>query len=165
MKVLHVTQGYYPAIGGTERVIQRISEELVHRYGDEVTVFTTNCHSGEAFYDPTRPRMATGWENIAGVAIRRFPVRARISRLFKRPQWYAFRLRLPFNQYLRALAQGPIVPGLQRAMRECETDLIAASSFPLRHMFKSLRAAEDRGLPCVFIGGLHRRMTGAFSAP
>ena len=48
----HVTQGYSPAIGGTERVIQRLSEELVRTYGDEVTAFTTNCFSGEAFYDP-----------------------------------------------------------------------------------------------------------------
>lgn len=165
MRVLHVTQGYYPAIGGTERVIQRISEELVRRYGDEVTVFTTNCYSGEAFYDPKRPRMATGWERAAGVAIRRFPVRARVSRLFQRPQWYAFRLRLPFNQHLRALAQGPIVPGLQNAMYECETDLIAASSFPLLHMFKALRTAEKRDIPCVFIGGLHPEDDWGFQRP
>ena len=29
MRVLHVTQGYWPAMGGTELVIQRVSEELV----------------------------------------------------------------------------------------------------------------------------------------
>src|SRR5262249_5980128 len=41
LRILHVVQGYAPAIGGTERVVQRLSEEIVRQYGDEVTVFTT----------------------------------------------------------------------------------------------------------------------------
>lgn len=165
MRVLHVTQGYYPAIGGTERVIQRVSEELVRRYRDDVTVFTTNCYSGEAFYDPRGARMATGWETRSGVAIRRFPVRARLSRLFHRPQRIAFRFNLPLNQHLRTLAQGPIMPGLRRAMLDRPTDLIAASSFPLLHMLTALRVAELRGLPCVFIGGLHPQDEWGFQRP
>ena len=47
LRVLHVVQGYAPAVGGTERVIQRLSEELVARYGDEVTVFITNIDAVE----------------------------------------------------------------------------------------------------------------------
>ncbi len=155
MRILHVTQGYAPAIGGTERVIQRLSEELVRRYGDEVTVFTTNCFSGEAFYDPASRRMPVGLERIAGVAVRRFAVQARVSRLFQRPQRLAFRLNLPFNQHLRTLAQGPIVRGLRRAMLDVPVDLIVASSFPLLHMQTSVRVARARKLPCVLIGGLH----------
>ena len=155
MRILHVTQGYSPAVGGTERVIQRLSEELVRGYGDEVTVFTTNCFSGEAFYAPASRRMPVGSEEIAGVAIRRFPVWARVSRLFQRPQRLAFRLNLPLNQHLRTLAQGPIMRGLRKAMLEVPTDLIVASSFPLLHMQTSLRVARTRRLPCILIGGLH----------
>ena len=69
MKVLHVVQGYFPAIGGTDHLIQRVSEELVLQFSDEVTVFTTNCYSSEAFSTPWMPRMAHGWEEINGVHV------------------------------------------------------------------------------------------------
>ena len=72
MKILQVTQGYWPAIGGTELLIQRVSEELVQQFGDEVTVFTTNCFNGEGFFNPALPRLPAGSEEIRGVRIRRF---------------------------------------------------------------------------------------------
>jgi hypothetical protein len=73
LRILHVVQGYAPAIGGTERVVQRLSEEILRQYGDEVTVFTTDAFSAEAFPRPSLPRMAPGWETRNGVHIRRFP--------------------------------------------------------------------------------------------
>ncbi len=165
MKILHVTQGYFPAIGGTELLIQRVSEELVRQFGDEVTVFTTNCYNGEAFFIPKSPCLPTGWEEINGVRVRRFPVRSRISQFFRFPQSVAYRLGLPANQYLRALAQGPIIPGLSKAIREHPADIIAASSFPLLHMFAALKGAEKTGRPCVFQGGLHPQDTWGFERP
>jgi len=69
MNILHVVQGYTPAIGGTEWLIQHISEELVHSFGDNVTVFTTNCYNGEGFWNPKLPRMSTGSEIINGVRV------------------------------------------------------------------------------------------------
>ena len=165
MNVLHVTQGYAPGIGGTELVIQRVSEELVRRHDDRVTVFTTNCFNGEAFFNPGLPRMNAGWEGLNGVRVRRFAVSSRISQRCRGPQSLAYRLRLPFNQYLRALASGPIVPGLRRAIAEWPGDVIAASSFPLLHMFSALRAATETGRPCVLIGGLHPDDPWGFERP
>jgi glycosyltransferase involved in cell wall biosynthesis len=155
MRVLHVTQGYWPALGGTELLIQRVSEELVHRFGDDVTVFTTNCYNGEGFFDPSLPRMPAGWEEINGVRIRRFEVRSRISQCARRVPALAYRLRLPLNQYLRALSSGPVISGLGDAIRQDPADVIAASSFPLLHMFAAARAACATGRPCVLHGGLH----------
>jgi glycosyltransferase involved in cell wall biosynthesis len=155
MRILHVTQGYTPAIGGTEWLMQRLSEELVLQFQDEVTVFTTDCFNGEAFFNPRLPKMTTGWEEIHGVHVRRFPVRSRISQVARFAQSPAYHLNLPGNEWLRAVAGGPIVPGLERAIREYPADLIAASSFPLLHMFASLRAAAKTSRPCVFLGGLH----------
>lgn len=155
MKILHVTQGYFPGIGGTEWLIQRVSEELVRQFGDEVTVFTTNCFNGEGFFNPQLPRLSMGWEEINGVKVRRFPVHSRISQIFRRPQVLGYRLRLPFNEYLRALSGGPIIPGLTRAIREFPADIIAASSFPLLHMFAAVRCARETGRPCILYGGLH----------
>jgi glycosyltransferase involved in cell wall biosynthesis len=165
MKILHVTQGYFPAIGGTELLIQRVSEEMVRQFGDEVTVFTTNCYNGEAFFTPKARCLPIGWEERNGVRVRRFPVRSGISRLLRLPQVVAYRLGLPGNQYLRAFAQGPIISGLSKAIREYPADIIAASSFPLLHMFAALQGAEKTGRPCVFQGGLHPQDSWGFERP
>ncbi len=165
MRILHVTQGYAPAIGGTEWLIQRISEELVRQFGDEVTVFTTNCYSGEAFYTPRLPRLPAGWSELNGVRVRRFPVRSRLSQLIRLLQGPAHRLRLPGNQHLRAWSGGPLVPGLARAIAEHPADVIAASSFPLLHMFAALRGAQQSGRPVVLHGGLHPDDRWGFDRP
>jgi glycosyltransferase involved in cell wall biosynthesis len=155
MKILHVTQGYYPSIGGTEWMIQRVSEELVSQFGDEVTVFSTNCYNGEGFLNPKLPRLPVGESVINGVTIRRFPVRSRVSHFLWKLQRIAYLSHLPFNQYLRAWAQGPLVPGLKKSIREFDADVIGSSSFPLMHMFVSLQAARETGRPCIFMGALH----------
>lgn len=165
LRLLHVTQGYFPGIGGTERLVQRLSEELVRQFGDEVTVFTTNCFSGEAFNRPELPRMPVGTEERGGVRVRRFPVRARLSRLLERPQSFAYRHRLAGSQHLRTAYQGPIVPGLGRAIRAQPADVVAATSFPLLHMATALRAAGASGRPCVFYGGLHPDDDWGFGRP
>jgi glycosyltransferase involved in cell wall biosynthesis len=165
VKVLHVTQGYYPTIGGTEWLIQRISEELVHQYGDEVTVFTTNCYNGEGFFNPSLPHFPVGYEELNGVSVRRFPVLSRVSRTLRKPQQIAYNLNLPLNQYLRLWAQGPIVSGLKSSIRKFPADIIAASSFPLMHMFVSLKAAQQSHRPCVLHGGLHPQDGWGFDRP
>lgn len=165
MKILHVTQGYAPARGGTEWLIQRISEELVRQFGDEVTVFTTNCYNSEGFFKPHLPRLPIGWETINGVRVRRFPVHSRVSQLLRIPQALAYRLNAPGNQYLRALSGGPIIPGLSRAIAEFPADVIAASSFPLLHMFAARRGAQAGHRPCVLIGGLHPQDAWGFQRP
>jgi len=165
MKVLHVVQGYTPAIGGTEWLIQRISEELACRYGDEVTVFTTNCYNGEGFLKPKLPRMPVGWEQINGVRVRRFPVQSRVSQILRGPQWIAYRMGLPYEQYLRTWAQGPLIPGLKKEIRDFPADLIVASSFPLLHMYSALSGAAESNRPCVLHGAIHPQDGWGFQRP
>ena len=155
MQILTVTQGYFPTIGGVEWLVQRVSEELVRQFDDQVTVYTTNCYNGEGFFNPKVPRLPAGWETLNGVNIRRFPVRSRISQWMRLPQAIAYRLHLPYNEYLRAIASGPIVPGLGAAIRKTPADVVMAASFPLLHMHTALRAAHATGRPCVLVGGLH----------
>jgi len=155
LRILHVVQGYAPAIGGTERVVQRLSEEILRQYGDEVTVFTTDAFSAEAFPRPSLPRMAAGWETRNGVRIRRFPVWRTPGALLNVVQGVAFRWNLPFNEHLRTWYGGPIIPLLSHAIRKFPADVVAASSFPLLHMYDALRGAHRGGKPCIFVGGLH----------
>jgi glycosyltransferase involved in cell wall biosynthesis len=142
-------------MGGTELVIQRVSEELVSRFHDEVTVFTTDCFSGEAFFNRHLPRMPVGSEEHNRVRIRRFHVESRLSGIVRRLQGPVWRYRLPGNEYLRTLSQGPRIRGLRHEIAAFPSDVIAASSFPLMHMFDTLAAARRASRPCVLIGGLH----------
>lgn len=165
MRVLHVTQGYWPGRGGTELVMQRVSEELVSRHGCDVTVLTTNCLNGEGFFDPKQPVLPTGLSTHHGVTIERFPVRSARGAFWRRVQAPAWRFRLPGNAYLRAWASGPLAPKLSQAISAARPDVFAASSFPLLHMFDTARAALAQGKYPVLIGGLHPDDHWGFDRP
>ena len=81
MRVLHVVQGYTPAIGGTERVIQKVSEKMVQRHRDDVTVFTTTAYNCELFWRRDQPELPAGEEVINGVRVRRYRVFNRFNEL------------------------------------------------------------------------------------
>lgn len=155
MKILQVVQGYQPARGGTEWLVQRVSEELVRGHGDEVTVFTTNCYNGEGFWNPSRPRMATGVSEINGVRVERFAVRARLSQALRPLQKLFFSLGLPGHDWMRTWFGGPVIPGLRGKVAATEADVVSAASFPLLHMFDALAGARRSGRPAVLTGCIH----------
>jgi glycosyltransferase involved in cell wall biosynthesis len=155
MKILHIVQGYSPAIGGTEYLIQKISETLTQQFGDEVTVFTSNCYNGEGFWNPRLPKMETGVSEINGVKIHRFPVRSRLSQSIRPIQKIFFQLHLPYNDWLRTYFGGPIIPNLSQHIADFPADVVAASSFPLLHMFDALKGAKKSNKALVFHGGIH----------
>jgi len=165
MKVLHVLQGYPPAMGGTEQAFAHISEELVRQFEDDVTVFTTNCYGGDAFNRFGLKRMRAGQEVIKGVKVFRFRVLRLVSWLLKLPQFLAYKLKLPADQWLRTLYQGPIIAGLVKKIRKSDADLVVASSFPLLHMYTALKAAKKSGKRIIFAGGLHPEDQWSFDRP
>lgn len=165
MNILHVVQGYTPAIGGTERLIQRVSEKLVERYGDAVTVYTTTAYNCELFWRRDQPQLPAGLETINGVSVRRFPVFNRFNRL----RWFlaggAYKFGLPFNDWFRAFYNGPLIPGMTAAIARSGADLVAASSFPLLHMHYALWGGRRARLPVVFYGGIHTADPFGFDRP
>lgn len=165
MKILHVSQGYFPAVGGTEWLMTRLSEELVRLYEDDVTVFTTNCFGGDAFYKPGLPVMPVGDEDMAGVHIRRFPVARQISLIFHIIQYLFLRLNWSVPQTIKLYGDGPIIPRLESSIRAFPADIVAASSFPLLHMFSTIKAAHKSNRPCIYFGGLHPEDRGGFGWP
>lgn len=165
MKVLHVVQGYHPAVGGTELLIQKVSEKLVHRFGDEVTVFTTTGYNAEAFYTPSAPTMPPGVERVNGVTVKRFPAFNRLGPCLKWLQEGAFHLRLPFNQVLRALYGGPISLRMPLAIARFRGDVVAASSFPLLHMQYAVLGRRFNQTATVLVGGIHPEDPWGFDRP
>jgi glycosyltransferase involved in cell wall biosynthesis len=71
MKILHVTQNYFPSVGGPQYIVKHLSEKLIEYYGDNVEVCTTNSYYGpEAkFFKKIEPAV----ETIDGVKISRLP--------------------------------------------------------------------------------------------
>ena len=155
MDILHVVHGYYPAFGGSERLIQRVSENLHGTFKDRVTVFTADGYNNELFVDPSQPRLPATVSELNGITVRRFAVFNRLGKPLYHLQRLAYLLHLPGNQYLRTLYNGPILLGLRQAVETAECDIVAAAAFPLLHMFTTLKACQHSQKPLVFIGALH----------
>jgi glycosyltransferase involved in cell wall biosynthesis len=165
MKVLHVVQGYFPAIGGTERLIQMVSEKLVANHGDEVTVFTTPAYNCELFWRTDQPSLPVGEETIRGVRVRRYPVCNRLNRLRRKLSDFTTRYKLPRSDYFRTLFGGPIIPGLTQEIARFKADMVAASSFPLMHMYYAVEGSRLGRKPVVLHGGIHISDAWGFERP
>lgn len=165
MKILHVVHGYTPAIGGTEYLIQKISENLVKLYQDEVTVYTTTAYNCELFWRRDQPQLPVGTEQINGVTVHRFPVFNRFNRLRYLAAGTTYKLGLPYNDWLRTLQNGPLMPGMTRRIAQAPVDIIAGSSFPLLHMQYMHWGGRKSGKPVVFHGGIHTADPYGFERP
>lgn len=155
MKILHVAHGYSPSVGGTQTMVQQISERLVADYGDEVTVFTTVAYNNAYFWDRSQPALSPGTEWINGVKVVRFAVFNRFGRWRLNLARVAHKLRLPGEDWLRGMYFGPIVPGLTQTISKSSAQVIMASAFPLLHMHNALAGGQRAGIPVTYMGALH----------
>ncbi len=74
MRILHVTQRYLPAIGGSELHLAELSTRLAAD-GHAVTVVTTDALDFELFWNAGARRITETESLIDGVRVLRFPVR------------------------------------------------------------------------------------------
>lgn len=165
MKILHVVHAYWPAVGGTEFLVQQVSEYLANDAKEDVTVFTTFAYNTALFTDPHAPSLPVEKqeETLNGVKVRRFPVRNRWGRLLYFLQYVFYRLRLWGNGRLRMLFYGPISPLMKKAIKNSEADIIAAAPFPLNH---TNYVFKNRGKkPVVLIGCIHTADRHGFTNP
>jgi glycosyltransferase involved in cell wall biosynthesis len=165
MKVLCVVQGYAPSVGGSQWLTQQVAEHLVRDYGDQVTVYTTVAADLEHFHRREAPGLPAGVTTLNGVTVRRFPVFNHLRLLRRGLASLAYRLRLPFNDWLRTLESGPLVPGLRRAVAASDADVVFAMSFPLCHMYDALHGGRRAGIPVVLMGALHTGNPWGYDRP
>lgn len=155
MKILHVVHGYHPSTGGSQWLTKNLSEHLVSGYHDEVTVFTTVAYDTAYFWRSNEPSLPAGTEEINGVTVRRFPVFNRLNTLRMLIAGVAYRLRLPYNDWLRTVYNGPLIRGMSQAIADSGADIVFATAFPLMHMYYALAGARRAGIPIVFLGAIH----------
>ncbi len=154
MRVLHLSHGYPPAVGGSELVIAAFSERLAAR-GHDVTVVTTTAYTTQAFREPGTPTMEPGEERRGGVLVRRHPADPRLAPRLRRAQALAHRFHVPGNGVLRTLYDGPLAPGMLADALHEPADVIGATAFPLLHMHVAVAAGRARGIPVALFGALH----------
>ena len=146
MHVLFVLPRFFPYRGGYEDSRLAIAKYLVNN-GHQATVFTTVADDLESLWRPGFKTFPPGQFSLGGITIRRFPVSyspierysSRILGLAPGWRWKAQYWRPSFH-----------VPGLDRALRELEADVIHIG--PLPHngmMYTGLHAGELRKIPVV----------------
>lgn len=157
MHALHVVQGYFPWIGGSQRFFQEISERLVAA-GHRVTVATTDAGELEHFWAPGRRTVGPAEEVLQGVHVRRFPVRRRLERplafsLYRLGMAILSGLPLDTTPLLRRLARfTPTVPAFEEYLARSDGafDLLHGANITLDFMLApALDFACRRGIPFV----------------
>ncbi len=157
MRILHISQRYWPARGGAEVLLGEISGYLAAQ-GHQVTVATTDALDFELFWDSRRRRVAELEGTYQGVHIRRFPVRNLPGRMLtysalRRMLWLLSLARpLPVGLAARLSRFTPWVPALWRWLQTTDEpfDLVAGMNICFEPLIEAgLRFARRRGVPFV----------------
>ena len=159
MKVLHITQNYYPSFGGTQYMMKHVSEHLHSEYNDDVTVFTTNSLYGPN--NSTYKEIKEKESLINGITIKRFPFVKVHKPLVKFASKTSMRLSgkgLP--EMISTLSIGPFSASMKQAILETQADVICASSVHYRFADYGLyRRQTINQKPFVLYGALHLETT------
>jgi glycosyltransferase involved in cell wall biosynthesis len=154
MRLLHVTQRYPPAIGGAEKYIADLSEELASR-GHHVDVFTSR-----ALDFHTWKSELPASDCLNGVQVQRFHA-------MRRREWVWTILHFGLRNYWRTRARryeplilfggGPLSPGMFWAMaaRGRSYDLIHLNCLVYSHVAYGYWIARWLGVPVVITPHAH----------
>lgn len=155
MKILHVVQCYYPAVGGAEALAKNFSEQLANRHNDDVTVFTAAATKPAYFWRDEGEALPAGIETINNVTVRRFQVFRKFNYLRGLLARGMHRLRLPYNDRARTFEVGPLIFDLPDAIVQHNADVVMATTFPFKHMYDAVLGAKRANVPVVLIGAIH----------
>lgn len=155
MRILHLIQRYYPARGGAELHLEKISAYLAAA-GHEITIATSDALDFELFWDPGRRRVQTLTGTHSGVQIERFRVRhLPVSQLaypgIRRLLWLLSTIKpVPESLLLRLADYTPFVPELWRwaGAQDRPFDLVAAMTIVFEPFVAAgLKIARSQGIP------------------
>lgn len=142
LKILCITQRFFPAVGGAEKVVENYMDFLSKNHS--VTVFTTNAYDLKSFWDSRgKTVMRTEGKNYA---IKRFPI---LIPEKVNPTFY----NIPFT----ISSPGPFSPELWNSLLNTSEkfDLVIATAFPYDHIIPALLASKKYNIPLITIPHLH----------
>ena len=154
MRLLHVTHQYPPAIGGSEKYIADLSEELVRR-GHKVDVFTSRSLDYQSWRNELDP-----FEKRNGVNVYRFRSLER-----RAVQWWMlhygarkyWRTRARRHELLVFLGGGPLCPGMfaRLVSQVSRYDLVHLNCLVYAPVAYGYAAARRLGVPTVLTPHAH----------
>ncbi len=154
IKLLFVTHLFPPAIGGVELHIEHLSADLVKR-GYRVKVLTTNAYSTEAFFLGDKRRIGKPHEIIEGVEVERLGFKTFGSQVLRRLCVLAFRIKYPFDNWVRYLSFGPRNRGFIKRIMAHDADVIYAAPLPHLNLYYAYKAARRMKKPLIIIPSYH----------
>lgn len=163
MRLLHVTHQYWPALGGSERYMTDLSEELALR-GHAVDVFTTRSRDYRTWHSEL-----PSFERVGGVNVHRF------GSIERGPlAWRA--LHYGLSRYHRTGARryepfilwgnGPLSPRLflNVLWKARRYDLVHLNLLHYAHAAYGYWAAKSRGLPVAVTPHIHVEQEETYGA-
>ena len=117
MRIVHVTPGYWPGVGGTETHVQRVSEGLAAR-GHHVTVLTIRGHGATEALAPL------GSELVNSVHVIRFAENVLLERLVRLRGAYRLLGALKRQHQARMILRGPLSLLLFLKLLRCNADIV-----------------------------------------
>ena len=155
MRILHVSQNYFPSVGGPQYTMKHVSEKLVSYYGDHVEVCTTNSMYGPEtkLFKKIEPAI----ETIEQVQVKRLP--------FNR--WHYPLIELAGKVHGKATGKplppaitkyrwGLDSPAMNKMMAETDADVIMATTIIYNFADYPLwRLKTKNPKPFVLYGAIH----------
>jgi len=143
MKILCVTQRYYPVVGGAENLIKTYLDFLALEH--DITVFTSNSLSLDSFWKETNSVIP---DTKLDYPVKRFDV------------LIPSKIKNDKNLQLLPLLSnypGPFMPDLwiELLTRELKYDLIITIAFPYDHVIPAFIAAKKWDIPIIAIPLIH----------
>ena len=155
MRVLHVCHQYWPTVGGAERYVTELSEELAAR-GHHVDVYTSRSEdymtwSNNAAPAPNHPR-----REHAPLCQPAAPA-SHLARARLRPARLCSLAGKSFFEPFMLYGNGPISPMMMAALlRNAESyDLVHITSLHYAHAWTAFNAARLRGVPVALTPLVH----------
>lgn len=161
MRVLHVTHQYPPAIGGSEKYIADLSEELVAR-GHQVDVFTSRSLDYHTWKDELGP-----YECVNGVNVYRFRSMRRTWFVWRVLHWSLgkyWKNRSRWYEPFILFGGGPLCPGMFAAMLSGspQYDLVHLNCLVYGHVAYGYWAARRRHVPVIVTPHAHAEQRATF---
>ncbi len=157
MNILHCLHNYHPARGGSEWLMQNVSERLVSR-GHTVKVIATNAYSTEDYFLPGKGKnlIQESETRINGVDVKRVPFTRKGAGLLNCLRKVGSRIRFPFSEQIRMRAWGPRSRDYSREILASQGfDIVAACPLPTLNVWYAWKAAQKTNLPFILIPCYH----------
>jgi glycosyltransferase involved in cell wall biosynthesis len=155
MKILHVTQNYFPSVGGPQYTMKHVSEKLVQYYSDDVQVATTNSlfNPESSLFKEVKP----AYEVVNGVAIHRLPFNRWHYPLIKyggKVYGKLFKKQLPASIAEKRWSLDS--PAIDNMMRQTDADVIMATTINYNFCNYPLwRNKTSSPKPFILYGAMH----------